>query len=481
MSVQGALDPGQPVTDTVYDLTRRDAIETIVKRYAAGMAQVTTRALSRVVTAAIAAGANVILVEPNYIDYDWRSELSAFYSKAFKSYPSATDRLHFLALADGQEPATLAKHFSDSAFEYVGYCVIRPLPWAPVGRTMLRPPKMLAHRVQCVATDIVHLHGMRLEVSGAPFISQDSQLSRCAHAVAWQAAYLHHLRFGSNRVTSAFIAQTAALDVGEARSIPSNGLGRSQLGHVLRAAGVGPIVHNTATLARDGETVGSIISRYVTSGLPVIAANDRHSVLIVGQHGVPGRREYVFHDDERGPYLDTATTGIDAARPWTRVIIPVQPKLYVPGDQAEAVAQFMLKTVARQPNSSASLQRLGVRVDEAGKKLNLQTFPIESTLYKELLSERALPTSTVAGVRKKAMPRWIWVTEALLDGVLLSELIIDGTSNPRSRWILAWLLDGEFLYFNPFTEQTELLAFDPPDLARVVPLSRAMTGGRSNG
>lgn len=464
-------------SDVYFDLTRPDATELILRRYAAGMPAARTLVLKRTISAAIAGGANTVLVEPNYIDKDWRSEHSAFYSKAFKAYQGVTDRLHFLALDEGRGLEAISSSISKASFDYVGYSIMRPLPWAPVGRTMLRPPRPLLGKVQCIATDIVHLYGVRLEVSGSPFISQDSQLTRCAHAVAWQAAYLHHLRFGSPRITSASIAASASLDIVESRPVPSNGLGRSQLGHVLRAAGIAPIVHNAATLPQT-ETIGSVARRYLLAGFPIIAANDRHSVLVVGQHGKPKAREYIFHDDEQGPYLDTATSGLDSARPWARLIIPVQPKLFVPGEQAESVARYML-TVAARPNVAPSLSRLGNRVRSAGKKLEVRSFPLESTKYKELLEKRYLPESLVAAVRRKSMPRWLWIAEIVDRGTLLSEMVVDATSNPRSRWLLAWLLEGEFLYFNPFSDRTESMAFDPPELAGVVSLSTLV--GCSNG
>ena len=215
----------EPASETAFDLTRSDATAAILQRYSAGMGSVQTKALARVLASAVAAGANTVLVESNYIDHDWRSELSAFYTKSFRGYQGVTDRLHFLALADGESVKAIPVRLAEGSLDYVGYSVMRPLPWAPVGRTMLRPPQTLTGKVQCLATDEVHLHGARLQVTGTPFISQDSQLSRCAHAVAWQAAYLHHLRFASPRVTSASIAQSAALDSAEARPVPSSGLG----------------------------------------------------------------------------------------------------------------------------------------------------------------------------------------------------------------------------------------------------------------
>jgi hypothetical protein len=61
---------------------------------------------------------------------------------------------------------------------YLGYSVLRRVPAAPVGRTMLRAqyPKSLT----CMAKDEVNLFGRDLEVVGAPFVAQDAQLSRCA-------------------------------------------------------------------------------------------------------------------------------------------------------------------------------------------------------------------------------------------------------------------------------------------------------------
>lgn len=473
---QSAAQPG-----VFYDLTTAGALPALVGRYGEYRVGAVPRgALAGVVSAAIAAGANAVAVEPNYVDLDWRSELTAFYSKSFCSYPSFTDRLHFLSVDTLTDSKKLADQLSSSSTRYIGYSVMRPLKWAPVGRTMLAPPKTLKDRVQCVATDVVHLNGITFPVTGAPFISQDSQLTRCAHAVAWQVAYLHHLRFGSNRTTSSSMVESAALDVSEARHIPSTGLMRSQLGRVLRRAGIGPVVYNTASLPGDGETVGSLLSRYVSAGFPVIAANDRHSVLVIGQYGKTGAHEYVFHDDERGPYIDTSTSSVDAARPWTRLVVPVQPKLYVPGEQAEAVAHWMLTSVAPLPDSSQTLRSLARRFKDSGKQGRLRTFPMESIRYKELLGRRGLPDDLVAAVRTKPMPRWVWITEVTARGELISELVIDATSAPRARWVLSWLLDEEYFYFNPFTTETELLPVCPPGLARTALLSVVAKAGVSS-
>lgn len=91
---QSAAQPG-----VFYDLTTAGALPALVGRYGEYRVGAVPRgALAGVVSAAIAAGANAVAVEPNYVDLDWRSELTAFYSKSFCSYPSFTDRLHFLSV-----------------------------------------------------------------------------------------------------------------------------------------------------------------------------------------------------------------------------------------------------------------------------------------------------------------------------------------------------------------------------------------------
>jgi hypothetical protein len=53
------------------------------------------RPLRRILDVAAAHGVQSIVVEQRYIDFDYRSEHSRFYSTTFRRYPSVCHRLHF--------------------------------------------------------------------------------------------------------------------------------------------------------------------------------------------------------------------------------------------------------------------------------------------------------------------------------------------------------------------------------------------------
>jgi hypothetical protein len=77
--------------------------------------------LDEVFDVALGAGAESVYIDRPYVDFDYRSELSNFYGRAFRPPPETTERLIF---------ATRQM--------VIGASVIRPLP-QQVGRTLLPP------------------------------------------------------------------------------------------------------------------------------------------------------------------------------------------------------------------------------------------------------------------------------------------------------------------------------------------------------
>lgn len=101
-------------------------------------------------------GVKAVVEEPNYFDRDYLAEFSAFYAISARGYPNICKRLHFfcapvervqLEAALGGDADAL-RNLQDS---YAGFSVIRPIPSAPLGRTVLalypndnagRPPRI---------------------------------------------------------------------------------------------------------------------------------------------------------------------------------------------------------------------------------------------------------------------------------------------------------------------------------------------------
>jgi len=85
---------------------------------------------------------------------------------------------------------------------YCGFCVIRPLPKAPIGRTVLRAevrgrPHMES-AVTCRAEYKANLLGVDLQVTGAAYLQQDARVGACAQVSIWAGMRHLHTRYGYN-------------------------------------------------------------------------------------------------------------------------------------------------------------------------------------------------------------------------------------------------------------------------------------------
>jgi hypothetical protein len=89
-------------------------------------------------------GAAVVLEESNYFDRDYLSEFASFYGVSSRGYGNTCRRLHFFSdagvnrqrfvrCAGGSE-----RSVSQLTKAYLGFVVLRPIPAAPLGKTVLR-------------------------------------------------------------------------------------------------------------------------------------------------------------------------------------------------------------------------------------------------------------------------------------------------------------------------------------------------------
>lgn len=399
-------------------------------------------------------GARSVVAEYRYLDADYRNEHSRFYSTTFRRYPSIAHRLHFFrdvlpaAVLDETEPT----QFSD--YHYLGYSVMRPVPAGPVGRTLLAPPLDMERHVSCKADDSVNLFGSKLTVSGAPFMTQESQLGVCVHITAWVCAYYHHLRFGSPRHLPGEIAALAPHEKG--RLIPAMGMSVGQLSSMVERAGLPPLVYDLRDL-RPGEDLFTIACRYLNSGFPVIVAGGGHAFVLVGYRRVAGgagtRIEFIRQDDQAGPYLPIKDPLLDCWRPWEYLVIPLPPKVYVSGEVAEPVGASKL-TAALDASSQTEYAALSQRI--SGGEVMFRTTAMQSNEFKAKLAARGAPADLVAAYQWTLMSRWVWIVEAVDraawdagDPSVAAEVVIDATDHTGDPRPIAWRLPDQLLVWDP--------------------------------
>lgn len=443
----------------VVDLDRPGALSSLVDEYG----RIEPHVLSRVLANAFTVGARTAVIEYRYLDPDYRDEHSRFYSTTFRRYPSVAHRVHFFtdrfdaSVVVGDEPPCFAER------GYAGYTVLRPLPGAPIGRTMLAAPSDFAPHVTCATTDTVNLFGEKLTVRAAPFVSQDAQLSVCAHATLWMIGYYHHLKFGSRRWLPSEITDAVPEDVG--RGTPSLGLTVYQLSAASSRLGLPALVYGTYPDPPPGESLLRIACRYLNSGMPVIVGGGEHAFVLVGyERHRPGQSDerirFIRHDDQDGPYTLVSNYLFDEYSPWEFLVVPLPRKVYMSGEDAEIVGAEHLRQALDEVDNDETRRIRSLASTGESRKVSFRSTVVSSNSFKSGLINRGVPEPVAASYRRMQMSRWIWVVE-LLDRDLrqagkpcvLAEAVIDATDSLRNQQVLSWRVPGLFRKWDPDTRR----------------------------
>lgn len=434
--------------------------------------------LQRCVEVARALGATTLVVETRYLDLDYRSEFSAFYSRQFADIPDSAHRLHFFAR---KLPAASLWLLAESA-RYLGYVVIRPTATGLVSRAHLPPPPDLASAVRTTVVERVTFFGQSLEVRGVPFAQQDAQLGACAHAAAWMCHYSAHLRGDVSRRTKAEFSLKADASLHPGRAMPTAGLTVSQLSELFRTFDLPAMFYSVGSLPSPGlawqpadpvapnltDPPGSwdhriipIMCRHLNSGHPVLVGTSDHAFIVCGYRRAPqpqGWIEFVRHDDQRGPYLIVASVLNDvdpvsghAYGAWRTMHVPLPDKLWLAPEAAERKGGQYLHHVSA-PIAGSSAGGAGVQTLPAliaANRLALKTYAVKSSDFKSSLKRRGLPTEIRREYQLARFPRYVWVVEAIDRDLrdsgqpcVLGEAVLDATSSDHAPDHLALHLHG---------------------------------------
>jgi hypothetical protein len=251
-------------------------------------------------------GAISVLVEPNYFDRDYLSEFEAFYATSAAGYPNICQRAHYFRIGVTRPTFTRALGGDAAARAriedaYLGHVVIRPIPGAPIGRTVLRvypdeagvadgTPRVMEPAREYEA----HVAGLTLRVKGLAWQQQDSAVGSCATVALW--SMLHSSAFDDHHAipTTATITSMAHWSAPTGNRIfPDSGLRIEQVLEVIKGHGLAPVMITGD--AEDDEFTRhrfcTLVASFVRSGYPVLVNgwleeddNEReaHTICIVG-------------------------------------------------------------------------------------------------------------------------------------------------------------------------------------------------------
>ncbi|MET0304764.1 MAG: hypothetical protein ABW196_00870 [Solirubrobacterales bacterium] len=390
------------------------------------------RPLDQVLAVAREGGCRTVVIENRYVDVDYRSEFTAFWSLKFDNQSSFARRMHFFA-ADLDE-GRLHNLSEKERKSYLGYSIIRPVPHGRVGRTVLAPPPELDGATLTPIVDEVSFFGNPLQVEGVPFCEQDSEFLRCAHAAVWICHYTAARRGHVGRRSTAQIVERSPTGLSPKRALPSPGLNLNQLqfvfgeldqpaihygmSHLPHVIGVEEPACPDEEDAKEETPAGlwdtrmnSIICRYLNSGFPVLIGAEEHAFVLVGwRRDDEGQVQFIGCDDRVGPYEVISSPFEHYMKPWESIMIPLPPKVYLSGESAEGRAHEVLTSFAEQAEQAEELRHIGEGL--ADGSIELRSTLRTCAAYKRDIGDLTRSEATRSALRHARLPHWIWVVEA---------------------------------------------------------------------
>ena len=283
--------------------------------------------------------ASSVIVEPCYFDKDYLDEFSSFYARCSQGYKNVCQRVHLFG------PETISKDdfylaaSNDEALQkklnenYLGFVVLRPIPVAPFGRTVLAlyPDRDSSQpRITTPARLYkTHVAGVTLEIEGLAWQQQDTGVAACATVSLW--TMFHSSAYDEHHAIPTTADITKSARKFGSRPFPSVGLTLEQIMEAINQQNLNPIAvsGDKSDLPSNGlghpfskERFANNVAAFVRSGYPLLLAGHYeggggHAICIVGFRDkavTPGESgkyrmadqdvEYIYaHDDNFGPNL----------------------------------------------------------------------------------------------------------------------------------------------------------------------------------
>ena len=470
-------------------------------------------------------GVKSYVLEDPYIDRDYSADYLHFYARTFRTHARHCKRAHFfsddISSLLGQPRSTEQLHQlrQVARSSYCGFCVIRPLAKAPIGRTVLRAEvrgrQGMESTVTCRAQFEANLLGVDLQVIGTAYLQQDARVGACAQVSIWAGMRHLHARYGYDWVSVADITRLATpTRKEEASSLPagSDFLTSEPMLRAIREAGYQPLCFGRPNIA------GAILP-YVESGIPVILGLNigtevGHAVTVIGRvfatqanptdtviDYVPA---YIVHDDQGGPYMllpveDPATTphpfGDDTSKRATSsgtvelsachatfAVALMSPRVFSTAAAAEVSARDRVDaTLGNMPHIRRFLVDRGFPVNErllgelevahSQGRIVLRTYLTSAAGYRRHIADGTAGDDLKDALLALHLPHFTWVTEIATIGSynhfsagmrrIYGHTIIDATSSGRDgEGLLALHLPGLL-----FTRDVDELGQEEENLA----------------
>jgi hypothetical protein len=225
------------------------------------------------------------VIEYPYVDKVYRDSFYHYYSSKHFTYQRDCIRI---ALFDGEitfNDFLTPENHDKLKKNFLGFFVIRPTINAIHGRSMISPLAFENQDFQiCRCKTSCLVYGVKLEVEGFPFSSQDGETIRCAETTIWALMEYFGNRYAEYSPALPAKIHKALERFSYERQLPSNGLTMDQVSFALKEFGFGTRIYSMD--AYQDELYG-IIDNYIESGIPVLLGlqNEEagHVIIAIGK------------------------------------------------------------------------------------------------------------------------------------------------------------------------------------------------------
>lgn len=426
--------------------------------------------------------AKVILLEHEYISRSYLSDYSTYYSLCYYNYPRKCKRLHFFS--ETFDPDTFLKALIDKDDQYqniwnsyIGFIVAKPLPEAVIGPTILRTynedtgnPNSIRKFTAKYRYDI-NIFGKKITIDSLAYQEQDTVLSACATTALWSAFYRTSSLFHTNIPSPSEITKSAGtLYLTSGRVFPNHGLDLYQICKSIESIGLVSELRNNDRIKKDMQYFKAFVYSYLKVGLPVLLGinienRGLHMVTLVGYRenksiARPSKEisllgehidKFYSHDDQIGPFSRLTCLSNNLETSWwdpkdikkklkanvDAVIIPLHPKIRITFEDIYSKVNY--------------IDYFFYKAGFYKKDIIWDIFLDFSNSYKEeILNSSFIDDNLKKKIILKNMPKYIWRARALLNDIILMEVIFDATDIKRGFY-------GYDIHFYDSTLKTVLI------------------------
>jgi hypothetical protein len=405
-----------------------------------------------------------VVIEKNYMDADYRDTYFNFFASKFAQYPSKTIRVNFFN--SKISPRMLFK-LEQYQKDYIGFIILRPNRVAPIGRTILDPSKLpFVSGHICTAEYPVHILGAELIAKGFPYMSQDTDVTVCAHAACWMIFRYFSQRYSRYAEKWPYEVTQLTKDVSTGRLVPSKGLTAYQVTEMFSNFGFSPEIY---IRSQQPDLFNHLLYMYVESGLPVVAALSKysHAITIIGHisdYNIPVKitpassdiflSGFIANDDNFLPYHAIRKDDpIPANGYWSRFsideidtfIVPLYEKIHVSAEHIVKLSEAILTNNILGLNVRSNLLKY--------EDIITRTFLTSSKSFKKMRRKDAIPFGISDVYCELPMPKFIWICEISIPDMykerkVVGEILFDATANPYDRMAFLAIHYPDFFLLN---------------------------------